>query len=531
MKKIIVLMFLHMFVFLTVVGCNTSTEKENVNKTKETLETVSATEVVEVTNTPEAEELSAISLASAEGYLAEWGNLYEFFISVKYPVINVAYEDSTKYVELNEVFDELNKENRKSRLDLFNAHVEAAKEMSDDSLDSFDPFEVTEKVHVRRADSKVVSLLFSGYTYLTDYVESYYYRGENYDSKTGEKLKLKDVVADVNQLPAMIEEQFETFWDMVNLDPDRDLDAILSNEEELSWTLDNNGLTFYFNPHTIAFYDTGVQIVTLTFEEYPDLLKPEYRECLPSYGIELVDETPFYSDVTGDGKTDELLYFIIEGDGENAGSLNIYVNGDCYEEEIYAVSAKTTYVRTKEGENLLYVELVYIDEYVETLCFKLGEQVEKIGELDSRMRIIYQENGEYITTRDVFTNPECFYMSAPTSMLSRITGYAKFKLGKSGLPEMVDSKYLFEEQDMLYLGLLRDLEVEVIDSQTEEVKEKKVISAGDKVVYMGTDNANYAYLQLEDGTMVKVKADMSGWPVTIEGIDIEEIFSGLLIFG
>ena len=99
--------------------------------------------------------------------------------------------------------------------------------------------------------------------------------------------------------------------------------------ENYSWTLNYQGLTFYFSPYEIASYAAGLLTVTIWFDEAPELFREEYIEA-PEQGYSVA--MPLASAVEfdlneADGKRDEISVSYMQLDGTGLLRAIIVKNG------------------------------------------------------------------------------------------------------------------------------------------------------------------------------------------------------------
>jgi hypothetical protein len=403
----------------------------------------------------------------------------------------------------------------------------------------FSEFESTITPYVRRADTVVTSILYYGYEYTGGAHGNYYYYGKNYDTMSGMELTLADVINDKEKLTEAVYEQLDKHWSDADLNESVDIAELLGDETTVSWTLDYNGITIYFMPYSLASYASGAQIVTVSNEEYPDVLKAEYKKLPSSYGVELAIDAPFYYDINGDGKVDEIIFSAYESDYEgNPGEASFYINGDSsYSEEEYFYTADATFIHTKDGKNYIYLELLQENDYRMIYCYDLSDGISKIDSIDGGLRRIYHESDDdvidHVVTQDALTNPDSFYLYSMTQRLSTATGCKEYYVGNNGVPVSNDKIFTFDEEHILTFTMLQDFEADVYDEKTDKVTEKKTLKSSEEVYYVGTDNEKYAYLKAADGTLVRVEValDKESWKHTINGIDTEEIFDGLFFAG
>ena len=72
--------------------------------------------------------------------------------------------------------------------------------------------------------------------------------GTNYDTQTGQELKLSDVVKDMGSIPALVAQELDNHMWAGDFSYEGVVDDYFRNtpEDGISWTLDYNGVTFYF---------------------------------------------------------------------------------------------------------------------------------------------------------------------------------------------------------------------------------------------------------------------------------------------
>ena len=78
--------------------------------------------------------------------------------------------------------------------------------------------------------------------------------------------------------------------------------------------------------------------------------------------------------------------------------------------------------------------------------------------------------------------------------------------------------------------MLKDLTVCLVSEDGEE-KGKTKLKTGDKVTYYRTDGESWADLKLPDGSIGRVKPVYQDGYRTIDGVDIEKIFDGIMFGG
>lgn len=453
--------------------------------------------------------------------------LQQGLASLRYPMAKLGNEDKKEYPGLAEALAHFSEEKQKSVMEGYQTLVEDAKSLADDP-NVYLPFETTEKLYVRRADTHAVSLLNEGYYYGGGAHGFSYFETANFDTETGKALELTDVVTDVNAIPELLTAQIEKFEDMDQLYAD--IGEIFDTEyETLKWTLDYHGITFYFEPYQLASYAYGPVIATITFAEHPELFSPAYMEVPESYSIEFSDAEPLYYDLDHDGEVDRLVASGVWSDAYMYEQQSISVNDTVHTEEIYGFEMEPVLIHAADGNNYLYVQNASENDHRSLAVYRiLPDAVELADVLDCGWNVDYEEEGSLIL-KYVLTDPQEFSLENRTDVLSTVTGLKQYSMGADGVPVSEQTAYLLEDER--YLTLLQPLDAEVIDEQTGEKIEDIRLETGTEVLYYRTDNETFADLRLEDERVVRVFVDNTDWPILIHGTPIEEIFDGVMFAG
>ncbi len=473
-----------------------------------------------------------LQLVSGYGEIWEYGDgSYLPCVKVGYPYIHIAGDGEEAYQRMNLMLEELYEGKRTNKLDFLNLNKEDAKQNFSENSDYFYPYESTEQAFVRRADTKVLSILHNGYTYTGGAHGFPYFWGESYDVATGELLTLSDVVTKKDGLSDLIWAELSEAHPDEIWDGEANLDDWIEAEDVISWTLDYNGITFYFNPYDLAAYAYGCQQVTLTFSEYPDLVKEEYQMVPVSYGVQLPKDCNFYDDVTNDGKADSISWNTFGLYDGAAETLTVTLNGTDYDFEIYAFDTVVTFLKTSEGEYYLYAQNTMENDYTETHCYRLGEDVEHTGVMDGGMRYHYHNAEDMYFVSDVLTNPDSFWMSVRTQMASTVTGYREYRVETHGVAVSDDPFYQFPDEARFVFTVLHDFSAELYDKKTHSAKGTVTVAEGEQVTYYATDNDRYIWLLLEDGTLCRKEVVFDDHLPTVDGYRMEEMFEGVMYAG
>jgi len=325
--------------------------------------------------------------------------------------VTMGEEDREAYPQMAKTLDELAQSVIESAAIEKEALVEFAKEDIALSPEAFVTYKDRVDFQVRRADSNVVSLVMDT---LAEYAGMDAYRsiyGMNYDCSSGEPLLLSDVITDKKAFIAAVEENLQGGMWTGELYSENAVSMFFENnmEEDISWTLDYNGVTVFFNPNSIAEKEYGMQIATVPFAKYPELFKEEYCIVPDSYMVELPKNAAFYTDLNDDGSCEELIAAGLVDDGmEYYSAMGIYTSKSYYTQDFQGYRIVPYYVKTAEGENFVYLGCcsMFLGK-VHAYSVNNGE-IYPIGEIDASLHMI--EYGERNCTFSLLTDPSKMHL-------------------------------------------------------------------------------------------------------------------------
>ena len=293
-------------------------------------------------------------------------------------------------------------------------------------------------IQVRRADSVVLSLLsdsYSDYGWIEDFRGMH---GTNYDAQTGLELALNDVVDVNNDLADAVANELNSHQWAGDFDYRDAVQAYFANTpyDGFSWTLDYNGVTFYFADGDLEEAGNGGKTATVSFTQYPELFNEKYMAVPSAYMVELPMDSSYFTDLDGDGDLEELNvtgYF--DSDVGMYTKFGVYADADgsYHYEDCFADGFIPYYVKTADGKHYLYL-----------FC----EQDEGSGPIPMMLLIVFDVCGGKLTRVGAMnaapgyiptgiyripTNPEDFYLDDFDSMAQDMMAYA---VGPMGLPEL-----------------------------------------------------------------------------------------------
>lgn len=389
------------------------------------------------------------------------------------------------------------------------------------------PYESGGSAVITRADQDVFSMRYDVSSYTGGAHGNYGVEGYNFDSRSGRKLALEDVIADreglYERLLAFLDEQygpdqmlFEGYEDTVR-------DLVFENEVggypmSLTWTLGPGGMTVYFNQYLIAPYAAGLLTVDIPYEGNEAVFKDGglFAERTASVVPVRMYETMY---LDRDGVRDEL--YLSEDFGESGYDSQVHIRLNGADTEGYGgYGISSSYLMRRETQDgkqhtWLYLETSSDNDYRNLTVYDLsGGAVRLVGEC-----------GEGSFYENVPSDPDSFYLTSRLDLLSTYTGYRRFRIGEDGMPEAMEEFYAIDGE-----GLAVTTKMEVPAFSGEGMDEPCLIPAGTGVTFLRTDGESWVEMETPDGSIYRVKVSRE-WPQSIDGTEIEAYFDNLRFAG
>lgn len=314
------------------------------------------------------EQTAAEHLTLGKYFSQQWEWEEDILLALsEYNGVTLLGNSTHKYLALTETLDQTRRMIAHSMEDEFDNLLATAKdELALLGADSFVTKASTLDAQIRRADSVAVSLLSDSYLVYGN-INDRGLHGTTYDTATGEQLMLTDVIKDMSKIPAIVKKELTSHTWTGDFTAETAVEDYFRDtpEDDLAWTLDYNGVTFYFGNGDIAEIGRhGRLAATVPFAEYPDLFEKKYIAVPDSYMVELPLKHPFYTDLDGDGTLEELdVTPVLNESGLFYESFDIYTDTDAqyYHVEFSADITRRTggyhpyYIKTSDGRHYLYV--------------------------------------------------------------------------------------------------------------------------------------------------------------------------------
>lgn len=455
---------------------------------------------------------------------------YVYYTELKLMLAHTVDQD-----ELSAAVEESSDEMRAKAYALFDETAAAAREAYEASPETYDynDFGVTVTAFVRRADTRVLSILYETMVRRNGYNE-WTYAAYNFYTPTGDRLALGDVVTDEDELVGLINERMaDRNEDGFLLDENTDYTAYWDDPdcEDYAWTLDNTGITLVFNDTAFGIDEAFLQTVCIGFDDEPGFVYDELTAhaenytCYFPYGL-----TNYFR--IGSKTVPVGVSYAPDPDDEYSATLFIYADEDLYSEARTDYSFEPMLMHVG-GKDYIYVFTTSFDDDCKTLSIYTidGGEVVKVSD-ESLFHALLSVSGEgeeeQLDYFDMITDPEGFILGCYTDLLSTVSGYRVYSADENGVPvpamNMIYFDYMFE------LTALRDFTAEELIEDTP-TGDFITVPAGTKLYYTATDDISEAWLMLEDGREIRLEVDGSDWPRTVDGVDIAELFDGIVFAG
>ena len=367
MKKLFLITLLMSFI-VTFTACTSKNQElgtENPQtSTSDIVETKTSVkeEIPEETTSEDKEDTEPpkiLPLRQAYFLREEWQDdvcvLYSKYSNV------TMWEGAEQYPEITRVLSETEGMQRRSMEDEADNILSFVREMSDVNAEGFEMQVSKVDVQVRRADSVAVSLLtdsYADYGFIEDFRGVW---GSNYDAQTGKELAISDVILDMDAIPGIVLKELNNHVWAGNPYSETVVKDYFKKAplDSISWTLDYNGVTFYFEDGDLAEPGSGqLPAATVSFAEYPALFNKKYMNVPEAYMLRLPLDRSYFTDLDGDGSLEELCCTGLYYEADRCYTkFGIYTDlaGSFHYEDLVACDFRPFYVKTEDGNHYIYL--------------------------------------------------------------------------------------------------------------------------------------------------------------------------------
>ncbi len=401
----------------------------------------------------------------------------------------------------------------------------------------FDMYYFKTRGYVKRADTTVCSLLFREVSYAAGVHPNYAYYGACYDSMTGKRLYIKDVLQKADGFAAFLEdtirERYPDYYDGVVVTNTQEiLQAQLDEEDNedgmMTFALTKDALVVVINPYDIAAYAYGSCFVTFPFADYPDLVKPEYTRGPERYAEMVAEGEPVrFRTATG---IREISWDRYEEESDEFYGLHLYLtlDGSTTEYQYDVLSSPTVYLMHTVEKNYLYVDCYGVDDYHELLIYDLsGDKPELVP---------YEAGNDGWPGDITITDPDQFVLMTRTDLLSTYTLLHPARMGEDGIPVHTETMaYPMQHEDYKPepLVLKQDATFLKVSEDGEELG-SEALAAGTAFHIERVSDEEHVDLKTEDGRLFRLHVYVDtedSWVLMAEDRKAADLFDGMMFSG
>ena len=555
-KKRIAAAGLAVIMALTAAGCHHTSKEDTAQTTvKENRdEKDTSKEQIEKEETEKKVLHPYVHTDSVSGYVNSADGSVQINYSLKTGGLVLSDEEATAYPELNQAltleYDTLKKNTQEDLNNLKESAEEMVEYMQgDDNMQLIAEY----APYVLRADENVVSY--------EQFYDDYYggahgyhsYAGFNFDTKTGKKLDLYDVITGEESVKAGIIQELKNKYAsedglVENNTPEEDADTFFEYVDSkdqsgaVAWSLGADRLNIYYNPYNIGSWALGIVSVSLPFEKYPDAVKEEYKMGPSDYSVKIGIYADYSADIYNDGSFSDVSVYPDGTDDYANSALRIQIqdeNGQVTSrvfDDMYYFTMEAYYVKTG-NRHFLHVFTHSENDWTADNVYEITNgQIRDLGYVEGTPALIryeynYNEDSLFTNSEDVaaYNDPGALYLEKTMNAFSTYSGSRHYHVGSSGLLESRDP-YVVGPAEIV-VTVKKALTVKKTDASGRENGKTEVIPVGTKLYFYMTDNESYVIFRYDGDQYGKVSMYNSDWPQKINGEELESVLDGLIFAG
>lgn len=293
----------------------------------------------------------------------EWNEEKKPYIYHYYSFLTLDKEYATAHSLLNENLSKARSEIEAHEYDTYMLSLEDAKELKDYT------FECSWNTYLRRCDGRYLSFVNGCRNSGTFDFDAISYLAHSYYVESGKEIELTDIIVDeeafFDLLAAKVKENVdEDLNDYIGEPSNIDINGFKErikkslDLEDGVWTLDPQGITFWFDSNTFSLFSTSC---TVFFSEDKDgkIFKEEFSKHIPDEWImQMPDSDITYFDEDDAGEVNEVMAYEMLDYDEEYDRLYLSGFGISYEDDFkrYKQDEASTYdffLMHKDHKNLI----------------------------------------------------------------------------------------------------------------------------------------------------------------------------------
>lgn len=444
---------------------------------------------------------------------------------VRWNKLKLSEEAADRYPHLSDALEEYNRMRLKEAEAQMIEFDAVAKELSGDDVNPTYCLLET-RLYPQRTDNRILSFLEKIYMDYGAVHPEIFWKSWNFCPDTGDALALTDVLSDTKDLSVILEKKLREKYEGISFgDLKATFDAYMP--EEFTWTLDYQGITFWFSPYEVASYKDGTPSVKIWFSEYPDMFSERYTKELPAfYAISIPVGLDIDFDlVQSDGEIDSVFFRTSFDMFNSYKMLTAVVNGNTYTDEINYGYNFDVYLVYMNGKSYFYYDLESDNDYHKICVLDINaSEIKQIAELSGTgfyREYPEEDANDIVEYTEVFNDPFLLRLKTRFDILGTWLGYSNYYVsGEDGVPVMRDKDFSIESE----YGIIP---ICPIDGVCLSDNQQITIPQGTVLYPIRTDGKTYMDVRNDEGTEIRLKIEVASWPRTVNGIPEGECFENL----
>lgn len=463
----------------------------------------------------------------------------EAICTVTYPELALSRQDAEKYPVLARSLTALNNDGAQNSQNAYAQLLTAAEgalmryaqqpeQQETQEESAFQGFYRHDDLILPRADSRTVSILYSMTSYSGGTQGELYYYCTNLDTATGRVLNVSDVVLDMAALREKLElELKKTYPDAEFAALEEALNAYFSDPTSFTWTLDYEGISFYFSPGELSSYDDGRMICSLRYDNNRGLFSEYYTAVPASYAVPLLNGRSMDVDITADGVSDTIsVEPIYEKDGDGIDKLTISVNGKEYTANTPMLECTAYIVNIASARYYLFISAQNLTGYGYVSVYKLDRSGASLVGMMYESSLYAAEYAEVCPGVPLLTDPEEFVLGTRIQYLGTLTGLKTYALGTDGMPTSGEAYYQLYGAEPLTLK--RQLITATIDASGSGTFAAETFNPGTRLSFLRSDGAGSVDMYTDDGVYCRLYVSGNPGSQNVNGMSADEVFDGMV---
>lgn len=459
--------------------------------------------------------------------------------TVKYPALSLSAEDEAAYPKLAAALAALNSDGAANSTaaygQLLNAAAAdydrraAAEEAGMSDATPFEMFYRYDDLTLPRADSRAVSILYSMTSFSGGVHGNYYYYSTNLDTATGRVLTVGDVVVNMTQLRAVLETALRGKYPDAGFEMMEDaLNAYFADPASLTWTLDYQGLSFFFSPGELSDFDDGKMSCSIRFDAYPGIFSEYYTAVPLNYAVPFTEWQCMDYDLNGDGEEDDIhIDRVYADDGVSIEKLTISVNGKEYAANTPMTDCAAYTVCISGGaKSFLFLSAQNLTGYGYISVYRLDRTGASLVGMQYESSLHAAGYASVCPGAALLTDPESFVLGTRIQYLGTLTGIRTYSVGEDGMPVTGDAYYrLYGAQP---LTLKSQLVTATIDAAGSGTFAAETFGAGTQMSFLRSDGEGAVDMYTDDGIYCRLYVSGKPGSQRVNGMPVEDVFEGIV---